>query len=334
MRRCFVPTLIVLTLSVCAFGTDSHSRTCHAHITMADGSPVPPGLKVQVFDGDRRISEAKVPLTGEVTLAGLIPGQYRMQTGGTGANFLTAGPLRVTEAGACEIAVSMAGRPENKSIVADEVDVEDLRISERARATFQRAFRDFEAGHLDRAKKSFLEVTTLAPRLSRTYNILGVISAQQGDSNGARRFFDTALELNPRSRTALLNRAKLSIVQRQFEEAVTLLERYRVGSRDIADVHAIEAEALLKMGKYLDAIREANAVHALPHDNWASVHVIAATAFEALLQPEKAVQEYQRYVAESTSEPMRERAAQRIRELTMTAERRNSSIPMNSLLPH
>jgi len=332
MQRSVVLALLLLGSSILSLASDSQLRSCHVQVVMSDGV-IPAKLRLQVFDGNSRIRELRVPETGSTTVTALAPGDYRIQTGGLDANFLTAGPLHVPASGPCEIGFTIVGHADaHNTLEEDDVDIEDLRVSSRARSLFQSAFAQFERGELQKSKESFIEVTKLAPRLSRAYNILGVISNQQGDTRSGREYFEKALELNPRSKQALMNLAKLSIVERRFDEALTTLERYRIGSPNVADVHAMEAEAYLKLGRYREAIREVKAAHALPHPNWASVHVIAAASFEALHQPDDAVSEYRRVIEECNQPTLRERAAQRISELTSVASQQPVQIPLNSLI--
>jgi Flp pilus assembly protein TadD len=331
MQCSVVSALFLLGSSIFSLASDSQLRSCHVQIVLSSGA-IPPKLRLQVFNGMSRIREVRVPETGSTTITDLAPGDYRIQSGGLDANFLTTGPMHVPASGPCELGFTIVGRADShNSLAEDDVDVEDLRVSSRARSLFQLAFAQFERGELQKSKDSFIEVTKLAPKLSRAYNILGVISNQQGDARSGRQYFEKALELNPRSKPALMNLAKLSIVERRFEDALAILERYRIGSPDVADVHAMEAEAYLKLGRYNEAIREAKAAHELPHPNWASVHVIAATSFEALHQPDHAVSEYRRFIEECNQQPLRERAERRISELTSVASQQPSEIPMNSL---
>ena len=333
MQRSLVSALLLLGSSIFSLASDSDVRSCHVQVVMSSGA-VPAKLKLQIFDGNRRIREVRVPETGSTTITDLAPGDYRMQTGGVDTNFLTAGPLHVLSSGPCELGFTIVGRADSHNTLADDdVEVEDLRISSRVRSLFQSAFAEFERGELQKARDSFIEVTKLAPRLSRAYNILGVICNQLEDHRSGRQYLEKALELNPHSKPALMNLAKLSIMERRFDEALMILERYRIGTPDIADLHAMEAEAFLKLGKYNEAIREANASHALSHTNWATVHVIAAESFAALHQPDYAVSEYRQFIAECNQQPMREQAARRISELTSVALQQPSTpVPMNSLL--
>jgi len=334
MRRSLFLNLSLVGLSSLMSASTPPLRSCNVEIAMSDGEQIPSKLRVRLFKGSERISEAPVPRSGKTVLQGLAPGDYRIQTGGAGANFLSTGPVHVPQEGGCEFGITIAGHTEHTGVLEDEVDVEDLRASGRVRALFHSAFAEIEHGELQKAKEAFLEVVKLNPKLARTFNVLGVICEQQGDSAAARQYFEKGLELNPRSSVAVMNLAKLSLTERKFEATLALLERYRIGSRDIADVHAISAETYLKMGRYSESIREAKATHNLPHQGWSGVHVIAAAAFEAMHEPEQAISEYRQYIKECADSSLQQRAAQRIREITALASQQSAPIPMNSLLSH
>ena len=333
MRTTLAGAIFFVTLCPFSFCSELGLRECHIQVIMSAGTPIPQNLELQVFAGNKRVSRLNIPDTGSVLLPQLAPGEYRVQTGGAESNFFTSGPLHVPANGACEMGINIAGRADAKNqIVDDDVDVEDLRVSQKAREIFQKGFASLQRGEIEEARKEFLEVTKLAPKLPRVYNVLGVISEQRGDPVSARRYFETALELNPRSKAALMNLAKLSMLEERYDSALALLERYRLGTRDNADVHGIAANAYFKLGKYSEAIREAQAAHALVHTNWESVHVIAANSYEALHQPEMAAKEYQLYMDESSNPAMRAAGAQKIRELGAVAQQSLPPVPMNSLV--
>jgi len=330
--RCILYSAFVLFVSAALFGSTMEPRVCHVQIKLSAGS-VPPRLKLQVFAGDRRLSEMKVPIDGSLFLPPLAPGEYRVQTG-EGTNFVTSGPLHVPEAGACELRVSILGHTDAKNqLVEDDLDVEDLRVPRKARDRFEKGFAAVQRGELEEAKKDFLEVTRLDPKLSRAYNVLGLISDQQKNRPEAWQYFEKALELNPRSKMALMNLAKLCMMESKYDAALVFLERFRVGFSEHADVYGMEADAFLKLGKSSEAVRAAQSAHRLGDQNWEIVHLIAAAAYESLHQPEMAAAEYRRYLDEGSNPEMRAVASQKIRELGRVAQQSQTTVPMNSLMP-
>jgi len=329
--RCVVCFAIVLFVSAFSFGSQSEARVCRVQVNISTGS-LPANMKLQLFAGDRRLSEMKVPFDGTLFLPPLVPGDYRVQTG-EGTNFVTSGPLHVPESGACELRVSILGHANAKNqLVEDDLDVEDLRVPRKAREQFEKGFVALQHGDLEKAKTDFLEVARLDPKLSRAYNALGVISDQQKNRPAARQYFEKAIELNPRSKAALMNLAKLCMLEKQYDAAIGFLERFRAGSRDHADVYGMEADAYSKLGRYQDAIRAAQAAHRLNHQNWDTVHLIAASAYEALHQPQMAAAEYHLYLDESSNPEMRAVAFQKLRDLNRVAQQSQTAVPMNSLM--
>jgi tetratricopeptide (TPR) repeat protein len=98
----------------------------------------------------------------------------------------------------------------------------------------------------------------------------------------------------------------------------------------------MKAQANLQLGRFEEAIKQANAVHQLSHANWASVHVIAAQAYERMNQPELARVQYETYVRESPKGGLGVVVSQRMQQLdapTGKESTANSVPPINSLLP-
>ena len=322
----------LLSFSLLTFGFDTQKFDCEVHVAMANGSRIPPNLRLQLFDQETRLVETVIPVSGTVSLPPLPPGHYRVQVGGGATNLVTTGPLHATVE-PCLLAMSIEGRSESANrIEDDDLDVEDLRVSARVRTLFHAAFADLQRGDLETARNGFLQLIKLDPKLSRAYNILGVISDQLGDNQAGRLYFEKALELNPRSKTALMNCAKLSMMEHRYSDALALLERARSGTRENADVHAMEAIAYLRLNRFPEAIREAQAVHALPHANWANIHVVAASAYERLHETAAAIREYRQYLEESAVEATRVIVARKIQALSEPTGGKATSLPMDSFV--
>jgi Flp pilus assembly protein TadD len=301
---------------------------------MANGLSLPQKARVEIFDGDHRLASSELGARRPKRSLDLPPGDYRVQISGNNTSYVFAGHVHVDPIQPCFFNASLQGRSAMGGMTDDDVDVEDLRVSAKARSVFSAAFKALERGELQPAKNLFLEVTELAPNLSRTYNVLGVISDQQGDKPAAERYFEKALALNPRSQSSKLNLAKLFLSESQYHEGLTLLNQF--GATENTDVLAMKAQANLQLGHLEEAIKQAHAVHLLPHAHWASIHVIAAQAYERMHQPELARAEYQMYMRESPNGDLRVAASRRMRELGSSVVSESSTPdapPINSLLP-
>jgi Flp pilus assembly protein TadD len=324
-------SVLLSSFSLASTGSLQH---CEFRLAMADGSPLPQKTRADVFDGDRKISSLELGAHKPVRSLELAPGDYRVQINGKDVSYVYTGHFHVDETLPCVYQASLTGRTTTGGITDDEVDVEDLRVSGKTRSTFEAGFSALEHGQLQPAKDLFLKVIEQSPNLSRAYNILGVISDQQGDHAAAEQYFDKALKLNPRSQSAKLNLAKLFLAERHYRESLMLLDQF--GATDNTDVLVMRAQANLELGRFDETIKQARAVHLLAHSNWASIHVIAAQAYERLSQPELARVEYETYVRESPQGNFRAAASKRMQELDSVgvAERSASTPPpINSLLP-
>jgi Tfp pilus assembly protein PilF len=333
MRNQYVifASVLLSSFSLASTGPRQH---CELRLVMANGSPLPQKAHAEIFDGDRKVSSVDLGANKPVGSLEIAPGDYRVQINGKDISYVYTGHLHVEETEPCAFHASLTGRATTGGLTDDEVDVEDLRITGKTRSTFQAGFTALEHGQLQPAKELFLKVIELAPNLSRAYNILGVISDQQGDLAAAQGYFEKSMELSPRSLSTKLNLAKLFMVQRQYRDALALLNEF--GPTENTDVLVMKAQADLQLGRFDEAVKQARAVHLLSHSNWASVHVIAAQAYEGMNQPQLARVEYETYMRESPKGSLGAAASKRVQELGSAgvAERSASEPPpINSLLP-
>ena len=87
----------------------------------------------------------------------------------------------------------------------------------------------------------------LAPRNSSAYAKLGLIYQQQGDHSRAEKAYLHALSLNARDNEARISLARLYQADRQFTEAVAVLEE--VLQNEPGNVEAIVELRKLKEGR-------------------------------------------------------------------------------------
>ena len=65
----------------------------------------------------------------------------------------------------------------------------------------------FEEGRYDEAQRSFLKLCDMGCRFADVFNMMGTIAFSKGDNEGARKYFEEALDINPRYTEACLNLA-------------------------------------------------------------------------------------------------------------------------------
>ncbi len=100
------------------------------------------------------------------------------------------------------------------------------------------------------------------------------------DAAQERQALEKAISLNDHFVPAFVNLAKLCLRERDSLQAETLLENALRAEPANAGNMMLLAEAQLLNKHYDAAIASAHEVHAIPHQNLAVVHYIAAHAFE------------------------------------------------------
>jgi Tfp pilus assembly protein PilF len=173
-----------------------------------------------------------------------------------------------------------------------------LRIPAGAQKEFHKGAQAL--GHKDwqEAKKRFEAAIARYPDYDLAYNGLGVALGGNGDQQAGRQAFEKAISLNPHLAEAYRNLSRISMSERKYEEADTLLTKSLDADPLNAWALTYAAYAELQLRKFSEAIAHARKAHDLPHQGLASVHIVAARALEATQQPGEALAEYRRYLEE------------------------------------
>ncbi len=83
-----------------------------------------------------------------------------------------------------------------------------------------------------------------------------------------------------------------------------------------AEVLTMLADCEVATAHYDEAIASARHVHAIPHQHFAVVHLIAATAFERQHKPRDAAAEYQQFLTEDPDSPRAATAREALQRLS------------------
>jgi len=153
------------------------------------------------------------------------------------------------------------------------------------------------------AEERLRKAISLYPRYDDAFSTLGELELQNGDREGARRDLTKALQLNPRHAVAAHTLGQILVAEAQYAEAEPFLQVWLRSHP--GDTWALSFAALGQMtqGKYQEAAAAAQRVHSLPHQEYASAHVIAGRALEHLGRWDDAAAEYRLYLAEAPNGP-------------------------------
>jgi tetratricopeptide (TPR) repeat protein len=218
--------------------------------------------------------------------------------------------IRVRAAPGSQPAVSQS------SFAKSSVPAVRLNVPAAARKAYDQASEAMRKQEWDKSRALFETAIHEYPQYDIAYNGLGAIQMQLNDEAGARKSFEKAIELNPDFAGANRNLARLLLRDHNNREALPLLLRSLVTEPDSIWALVNAANSELLMQNYDDAVLYARKAHALPHQDFATVHIVAARAFEATQQPDQAIAEYRLYLTEAPKGPDAQRAQAAISRLS------------------
>ena len=191
-----------------------------------------------------------------------------------------------------------------------------LNVPDKALKEFKAGSKALEAKDYAEAKKRFVNATSIYADYSVAYNGLGVAQMASGDAPGARTSFEKAIKIDDHFAEAYRNLARLALADHKFDEMEDLLTKSLQTEPLNAWALTYAAYAELQTQKFESAITHAHTAHTVPHPGLASVHIVAAHAFEATQQPDEALKEYRLYMEEDPNGRDAPRAKQAIASLT------------------
>jgi tetratricopeptide (TPR) repeat protein len=181
------------------------------------------------------------------------------------------------------------------------VAVVDLNIPGNARKEFDKANQAMADQDWNKALQRLNKAITLYPRYALAYNNLGLVYGRMNDPTHEREALEKALGLNDHLVPAMVNLAKLSLREGNSTQAETLLENAVQAEPNNAEAMVLLAQAQLLNKHYDQAIVSAHRVHAMPHQNMAAAHYIAARAYEHENRLQDALAELQTFLSEEPS---------------------------------
>jgi Tfp pilus assembly protein PilF len=195
------------------------------------------------------------------------------------------------------------------------VAVSRLNVPDKAAKEFRAGSKALEEKNYSEAKKRFTNATAIYGDYDVAYNGLGVAQMASGDAPAARASFEKAIQIDDHFAEAYRNLARISLADHKYDEMDDLLTKSLQTEPLNAWALTYAAYAELQTKKFDLAITHARAAHSVPHPGLASVHIVAAHAFEATQQPGEALKEYRLYLEEDPNGRDAARAKQAVAKL-------------------
>jgi Flp pilus assembly protein TadD len=177
----------------------------------------------------------------------------------------------------------------------------DLNVPDSARKEFDGASKAMAGQEWAKAIRRLKRAISIYPQYAPAYNNMGVAYGRMNDPAQEREALEKAISLNDHFVPAFVNLAKLCLRERDSVRAESLLENALRAEPTSAETMTLLAEAQLLNKHYDAAITSAHNVHAIPHQNLAVVHYIAARALEHQDRLQDALAQLQIFLTEEPS---------------------------------
>jgi tetratricopeptide (TPR) repeat protein len=178
-----------------------------------------------------------------------------------------------------------------------------LKIPGKAKKEMRKGEKAMQKERWVEARLHLEKAIAIYPEYDLAYQALAKLALAVGNKESARKHLQKALQLNDAFPEANRDLAAILMSESRYAEAEPLLRKSL--ESDPMNLWALTAIALaeLTIGKVQQAIAHAQKVHTTSHEGYASAHLVAARALEAVQQPAEALGEYRLYLAEDATGP-------------------------------
>jgi tetratricopeptide (TPR) repeat protein len=241
----------------------------------------------------------------EVYFANVAAGSYHVAVSGAGIEGSDSRTFDLESRGFLDVDVSVNHiRDENHSgIIASSnslVAAAELKIPQGARKELDKANQFIAKGNLQKAIERLQKAIAIYPHYAEAYNNLGVVYGRLGDRVRNLEAWQKAVSLNDHFTPAYLNLARVAIVDRDYPQAETLLNKATAMDPTNPQILVLLANAELLIQHYDQALAVCRRAHSLGGAH-AGVHYIAARVFERENRPADALAELQIFLSEEQS---------------------------------
>jgi tetratricopeptide (TPR) repeat protein len=319
--------LVILLLSISAYkssaqgvmvgGDSAQVGNVRVHIVYSDSRPATRHIRVRLMNGSSSttISESFTNEDGTTQFVNIPIGEYHVLVSGEGIQNADSGEFEVDRRKISQsvfVTVRPIGEGTSQPVEQKEPSVSkaNLAIPPQARKESDRAMKAMSEQDWAKALQHLQRAIEIYPDYAMIYNNLGAVYAHLNDPQHEREAFQKAIDVDSNFAPAYVNLARVYLREQDPGRAEGLLEKANQAEHNNPETMTLLAQAQL-LNKHYDAVVETSReVHAIPHQNLAVIHYIAARAMERSNRPQDALVELQMFLSE---EPKGDRA-QHVRE--------------------
>jgi tetratricopeptide (TPR) repeat protein len=287
---------------------DSQFGNVYVHVVYPNQRSAGSRLRVQLMSGSGStpVAESFTDDRGQVQFLRVFVGEYHIIVNGDGIQEADSGAFEVDRRRSSQD-IFITVHPSNEkaenqpTAISSSVAALDLKIPQNAHKEFDKGMQAISDQDWNKALQRLNRAIEFYPDYALAYNNLALVYGHLNDVAHEREELEKAIALNDHLVPALVNLAKLDLRESDAPRAETLLEgAVRAGPTNV-EALTLLGQAQLLNKHYQQAIASAQSVHAVPHQNFAVVHYIAARAYEGENRLSEAVAELQLFLKEEPS---------------------------------
>jgi tetratricopeptide (TPR) repeat protein len=166
-----------------------------------------------------------------------------------------------------------------------------------------------------KAAEHFNKAVSIYPQYASAYYNLSAAYSHLGKSDAQRDALQKALKVNENFAPALVSLAHLAVADHKPEQARPLLDKAISADPTNVEALALRVRVDFLQGQDQQAVADAEKVHEMPHQGYATVHYTAAGALQRLNRIPEMVAQLQLFLQEDPTNPRADYVRQAITEL-------------------
>jgi Flp pilus assembly protein TadD len=325
MRR-FSALLLVLSAAWATAQFSGNQRnetlcTLRVDVEFANKGLPARGLRVQLLQG---LSGApyQVGLTnssGSAEFENLLPGDYRIEVSGEGIETTDSGNVHI-ENGRVFMSQTVVVRRTAEADGAaspgeNRVNVHALDVPKDAAEELARGDKEMQHKKWKKASQHFEKAVSIYPKYSSGYYNLSVAYYQLKQPDKQREALQQALKIDDHFVPALVGLAHVEFADHNLSETRDLLNKAISADPANVDALALRVRVDFMQEKYQETIADAQRVHSLPHQGYATVHYSAAAAYQRLNRIPQMIEQLKFFLKEDPGSPNADYVRKTISEL-------------------
>lgn len=213
---------------------------------------------------------------------------------------------------ALEWQAGLADRSRNKAAAVSVVDAYNRPPANKS--LMKNAEEAIKKNNFEQSVPLLKQVVAADPKDFVAWTELGTVYFKQGDLAGAEKAYQRALQERPAFLPALVNLGKLRMAKKDFEGAIESLDLAVKAQPQSADANFLLGEAYLQVKKGSKAVGYLGEALRLDPIGMADAHLRLAALYKGAGLKDKAVAEYEHFLAKKPDYPDKEKILQYIKE--------------------